>query len=84
MTCRELVEFLHDYVSDELPPTERARFDEHLDECPDCQRYLASYRTTIAHARDAHARDAHADTIDDLAAAMPEELVQAILATRVR
>jgi anti-sigma factor RsiW len=47
MTCRELVELLIDFVSDELPEENRQRIEQHLSRCPPCEAYLASYRTTI-------------------------------------
>src|SRR5262245_7980905 len=47
MTCRELVELLIDFVSDELPPEHRQRIEQHLRCCPPCEAYLASYQTTI-------------------------------------
>lgn len=47
MTCRELVELLIDFVSDELPAEHRARVDHHLRLCPPCLAYLESYRATI-------------------------------------
>lgn len=76
-TCREIADFLDDYVSGAMPAQLRAEFDYHLELCPNCQRYLASYRETIALGRRA---------FDDEAAparnAMPEDLVQAILAAQ--
>ena len=47
MTCRELVELLIDFVSDELPLEHRQRIEQHLRCCPPCEAYLASYQTTI-------------------------------------
>lgn len=47
MTCRELVELLIDFVSDELPVDQRQRLEQHLRRCPPCEAYLDSYRTTI-------------------------------------
>jgi anti-sigma factor RsiW len=47
MTCRELVELLIDFVSDELPPESRTRIEQHLRRCPPCEAYLDSYRATI-------------------------------------
>src|SRR5438128_4830644 len=44
MTCRELIEFLIDYLDGTLAPQERERFDAHLAVCPACVRYLDSYR----------------------------------------
>ncbi len=47
MNCREFTEFLHEYLSGALSEEERAAFDAHLAECPDCVAYLENYRTTI-------------------------------------
>jgi anti-sigma factor RsiW len=47
ITCRELVELLIDYVSDELSPEHRAHFESHLLRCPPCVAYVESYRLTI-------------------------------------
>jgi len=77
MTCRELVDFLADYVADELPTSERALFDAHLSECPECVGYLNGYRATIRLGKGAFA---HPD--DPVPATVPEKLVQAILAAR--
>ena len=55
MTCHELSDFLLDYVSNELPDATREMFERHLSVCPDCRRYLDSYRKTIAMSRVAFA-----------------------------
>jgi hypothetical protein len=47
VTCRELVELLIDFVSDDLPAEHRERLEQHLRRCPPCEAYLASYRMTI-------------------------------------
>ena len=47
LTCRELIEFLADYVEGELRADERARFDAHLAVCPHCVDYLHGYRESI-------------------------------------
>lgn len=75
ITCRELIEFLREFLDGELSPRQVAIFDAHLRICPDCVNYVASYRTTLALER---------VTIDDPAppAPLPEELVRAILASR--
>ncbi len=78
MNCREFTEFLDDYLFGDLPEDERAVFEEHLAQCPDCEAYLESYRRTIALEKAA----LDDETRDALAAAMPEELVQAILEAR--
>jgi anti-sigma factor RsiW len=76
LTCRELIEFLDDYVADALAATERARFDAHLDVCPACVRYLRGYQGTLRAVALAFAPDA-APPAD-----VPEQLVNAILASR--
>jgi anti-sigma factor RsiW len=48
MTCAELVELVTAYLEGSLPDETRRAFDEHLDLCPGCDRYLAQFRVTIA------------------------------------
>ena len=47
LMCRELVELVTEYLGDALTEHERARFEQHLLECPPCTEYLAQMRTTI-------------------------------------
>jgi anti-sigma factor RsiW len=47
ITCRDLAEFLNDYVADELPADQRERFERHMAECPPCVVYVETYRITI-------------------------------------
>jgi anti-sigma factor RsiW len=77
VTCREFAEFIADYLSGELSPETRAQFERHLDVCPNCVAYLSNYRDTIALGRRAFA-DEDARLPDDV----PDDLVQAILASR--
>jgi anti-sigma factor RsiW len=77
LTCRELADFLGDYVSGELSPEVRMVFEEHLAECPDCVTYLRTYEDAIRLARNAVGSDPVPPTV-------PAELVQAILAARHR
>jgi anti-sigma factor RsiW len=76
LTCRELIEFLDDYVAGALPVTQRARFDDHLGRCPACVRYLRGYQGTLRAVALAFAPEAAAPR------EVPEELVSAILAAR--
>jgi anti-sigma factor RsiW len=76
MTCHEAIEFLAAFLDGELSAGQHALFLEHLAECPDCTAYLASYRETIRLGREAFAAD------EPALAAVPDELVQAILAAR--
>lgn len=75
LTCRELTDFLGDYVDGTLGLDERALFDGHVAECPDCLAYLRTYAETLRLAKDAHADDPVLDVV-------PERLVQAILSAR--
>jgi anti-sigma factor RsiW len=47
MSCRELVEVITDYLEGTMPAEDRARFEEHLGECPYCVNYLEQMRMTI-------------------------------------
>ncbi len=80
MNCREFTEFLHEYLFGNLPEEERAEFDRHLAECPWCVAYLDNYRKTIQLGQAAFAEPEDAPPPPDA----PEELIQAILAARVR
>ena len=77
VTCREFADFMGDYLSGELPPALRSPFDHHLSLCINCQRYLDSYRETVA-----LGKQAFADADAAVPAEVPEELIKAILAAR--
>jgi anti-sigma factor RsiW len=47
LSCRELVELVTAYLEAALEPPARARFEQHLAECPGCQAYVEQMRTTI-------------------------------------
>ena len=79
MTCRELAEFLADYLSGEIPDEARTAFDHHLSLCPACRNYLAAYKATIE-----LGRRAFDDDQAEVPADVPDELVNAILASRKR
>ena len=48
MDCNELVELVTAYLDGSLPADQRSAFEEHLDECSGCGRYLDQFRQTIA------------------------------------
>ena len=74
MTCREVADFLADYLSGTLAADIRAQFDRHLSVCSNCRAYLATYRATIELGRRAFTSpDAEARS------EVPAELVSAIL-----
>ena len=79
MTCREVVDFLTEYGSGKLPAAERAAFEEHLAACPPCVAYLKSYEEAVKLGKAVTSNPD--DCVPD---AVPEELVQAILAARAK
>lgn len=72
--CTEVLEFLWAYISGELPPGQSTEFERHFAACDPCVAYLDSYRKTVELTR-------NACPVDDVADP-PEDLVQAILASR--
>ncbi len=77
MTCRELADFIADYLTNALDPDVRARFDHHLARCRNCRQYLANYSTLLDLEREAFEED-----WDQLPDDLREQLVQAIIAAR--
>ena len=79
LTCRELIEFLDDYVDGRLDAARRRDFDAHLALCPDCVEYLRSYRLTGD-----LCRESLGDRADEIPPDVPDDLVRAIVSARVR
>ena len=57
MTCEHLVDLVTDYLEGALSETDRARFDEHIAECPMCQDHLDRMRMLIGELGTLHERD---------------------------
>jgi len=74
VSCKDVADFLMDYLDGTLPLAQRVSFKVHLSFCPDCRRYIDSYKKTIEISRIAHDTPELADP--------PEMLVQAILKSR--
>jgi anti-sigma factor RsiW len=79
MTCREFIEFLWQYVADELSSEERERFDYHLTRCDPCVRYLQSYKEKIK-----IGKVALTPSDEPVPTEVPEDLIQAILSSRTQ
>jgi anti-sigma factor RsiW len=79
VNCRELTEFIIDYLDGDLPPEVNGLFQRHLEACPPCERYLRQYRFTVA-----AGRIAFTECEGELTAEVPEELIRAILDSRRR
>lgn len=76
MKCRDLAEFLNDYVSGELPQDSRAHFEYHLSKCKNCHEYMVQYEVTTRAGKIA------CGEMSDEMPAMPEGLIRAVLAAR--
>jgi len=77
MTCRDMVQFLMDYLSEDLPDDTRTIFELHVNACPDCVTYLATYREPVVLCRESFkVRE------QDVPVEVPEDLIQAILAAQ--
>lgn len=74
LTCRELVDFLSDYLAGELPAEAQQEFERHLSLCPDCVCYMQNFRDAVKAAKTA--------CTDSKMPEVPEALVQAILKAR--
>lgn len=77
MTCKELIDFLMDYLDGVLPESKRMTFEQHLSICPSCVAYLDTYRESIRLGRLAYLHPEEPVPGD-----VPDELVRAILSAR--
>jgi predicted anti-sigma-YlaC factor YlaD len=73
MNCKQVNQFLADYLDGSLPWRQRVAFKLHLLICRHCRRYLASYKATVRVAGSLGRADEPQ---------VPDELVRAILAVR--
>jgi hypothetical protein len=72
MTCKELCEFLIDFVANELPPGHRELIEDHLKWCPPCVAYFESYQLTIKLTRKLPCTPPPPQLIERLRAALEE------------
>jgi anti-sigma factor RsiW len=79
MTCRDVIEFLADYLSEELPAAQRAEFDAHVAGCEACTAYIKSYERALV-----LGKAAFEEPDGEVPEEVPDELVEAILAARKR
>lgn len=93
ITCRQLIDFIYDYLDGTLPTDEQHEFERHLAVCPSCVHYLNTYRQTMRISKQAlqggmpdggnDRGDGGYDGSDEeqSAGVLPEALVQSILST---
>ena len=79
ITCRELVDFLDDYLEGQLGGQALIEFNNHLAGCPPCVAYMQTYRDSVRLGRAALTRSEA-----DAPPGVPEQLVAAILSARER
>lgn len=72
MNCREISQFLMEYVGETLERDVHDNFESHLGACPNCHTFLVQYRDTILAGQLA--------CKDDDCSEVPEDLVRAVLA----
>jgi anti-sigma factor RsiW len=77
ITCRELIEFLDDYVGNEMSADRRQAVERHLAVCPDCVNYVDAYRKTLA-----IGRAAFADQDAPVPPTVPAGIIKAVLASK--
>jgi anti-sigma factor RsiW len=77
ITCRELLDFLHLYLENELPEERREEFDRHLGVCDPCREYIRQYEETIRLGKVAFTDETAGGAPD-----CPEELIRAVLEAR--
>ena len=79
MTCRQFADFMMEYLNGELGAAETAAFERHLARCPKCPEYFRQYKATVE-----AGRAAFPEPDANVPADVPEDLIQAILASRHR
>jgi len=73
MSCRELEEFILDYIEGRLPLTKKIMFEMHLLICDDCKSYIKAYKFSIELGKK------HFETIDkELQIDPPDKLIEII------
>lgn len=77
ITCVEFEAFVAAYIDGELSQRQLTTFNLHLKLCRECREYLEAYRRTL---EITHATASYTQILDP--AAVPEDLVKAILAAK--
>jgi anti-sigma factor (TIGR02949 family) len=72
MNCREVVDLLNDYLDGALSAEDAAIVRAHLDACPPCVCYVATYQLTITLSRRLPAEAPPAQLLERLRAAAQE------------
>jgi anti-sigma factor RsiW len=86
ITCRQLLDFIYDYLEGTLPSDQRAEFERHLAVCPSCINYLETYKQTSRISKLAlrPQPDESPETASESDEELPESLVRSILSALSR
>jgi anti-sigma factor RsiW len=79
ITCRELIDFIAEYLDGSLPSVSRAEFERHLAVCESCVAYLDGYRKAMA-----LGKKTLLPTGEAAGVRVPEGLIKAIRAARLK
>lgn len=52
LDCDDIRDMSSDYVDDDMPSSVSGRFRRHLDDCTDCNTFVATFRATVMTLRD--------------------------------
>ena len=59
--CQDVRENCSDYVDEEMEAPVTQKFEAHVDDCPDCDSFVKTFRATVMTARDLPRRTASSD-----------------------
>jgi anti-sigma factor RsiW len=71
--CHGVQEHCSEYVDGELSPTLAGQFRAHMDACPDCNGFVATFRATVLTLRDLPRRSPSSSLRERLGAAIANE-----------
>jgi anti-sigma factor RsiW len=71
--CHGVQEHCSEYVDGELPPTLAGQFRAHMDACPDCNGFVATFRATVLTLRDLPRRTPSASLRERVGSAIANE-----------
>jgi putative zinc finger protein len=56
-SCKQITDWVYDYLSDNLNRDLKRDFQQHLKICPDCVHFLNTYKKTVAVTGTVHAEE---------------------------
>ena len=71
--CRDVRANCSDYVDAELSERDAQKFDAHLDDCPECPPYVATFTATVMTLRDLEPKTASPELRERIAAQIAAE-----------